>query len=298
MKLFKALLSLICSAILFAVPISAYAIDFSVDDTYNSVFVIYSGGALGSGFAIGKDCIVTNAHVIDDPDDVVIRSYSGEQYKAFVIGMNQEQDIAVLGVSSIEFPYLSIADASSINTGDDIYAIGAPKSMEYTLTKGVISAKERVIGNSKYIQIDAAINEGNSGGPLLNSSGQVIGINTLKMTDSEGIGLAIPMDTVCNCLQSFGLELDESGNVTGNIKLPDSPVSSSENYEPETKTDTLNPSEPETASSFTSFACLIAVISILLNVVLIILLIYQKKKNVPSNYDPSERTDFDIDILE
>lgn len=298
MKLFKALLSLICAAILFVVPISANAIDFSVEDTYESVFVIYSGNSLGSGFAIGKDCIVTNAHVIDNPNDVVIRSYSGDQYKAFVIGMDTKQDIAVLGVSSVEFPYLSIAEVASINIGDDIYAIGAPKSMEYTLTKGVVSAKERYIGDSKYIQIDAAINEGNSGGPLLNKSGHVIGMNTLKMTDSEGIGLAIPMDTICTCLKSFGLELDEAGNITGNIKLPDMPVSPSENYEPETNTNTLNPPESNKFSSFTSFACLVAVISILLNVVLIILLVYQKKKKVASNYDPSERTDFDIDILE
>ena len=300
MKLFKALLSLVCAAILFAIPISAYAIDFSVDDTYNSVFVIYSGDSLGSGFAIGKDCIVTNAHVIDNPNDVVIRSYSGDQYRAFVIGMSEEQDIAVLGVSATEFPYLSIADVSSIKTGDDIYAIGAPKSMEYTLTKGVISAKERIIRNSRYIQIDAAINEGNSGGPLLNSSGQVIGINTLKMTDSEGIGLAIPMDIVLNCLKSFGIEIDESGNVTGNIMLPENLTTPTEPTVPNQQNPgTVQPSQPESVSSFTSFACLVAVISILLNVVLIILLIYQKKKNIPIKYeDPSERTDFDIEILE
>ena len=96
-----------------------------------------------------------------------------------------------------------------MKTGDDIYAIGAPKGMAYTLTKGGVSAKERMIGNKSYIQIDAAINEGNSGGPLLNDAGQVLGMNTLKMSDSEGIGLAIPVNRICEYLKSLGIELKD-----------------------------------------------------------------------------------------
>ncbi len=98
-----------------------------------------------------------------------------------------------------------------MKTGDDIYAIGAPKGMAYTLTKGSVSAKERMIGKDPCIQIDAPINQGNSGDPLLNDAGEVLGMNTMKMSDSEGIGLAIPISRICDYLSSIGIALSNSG---------------------------------------------------------------------------------------
>lgn len=298
MKSLKILITLlVVTAVLLAASVQASAIGFVAEEVYESVFVVYSGRSLGSGFAVGKDCIITNAHVIEDPDDVVIKTYSGDEYNAFVIGLDKDQDIAVLGVSGIEFPYLTVADKSTMNTGDDIYAIGAPKSMAYTLTKGVISAKERTVGRYSYIQIDAPINKGNSGGPLLNDSGMVLGVNTLKMDDSEGIGLAIPMEAVCKYLKELGLELSESGNVSGAVAVPD--------VEEETTTATQNkpqktkPVPAETGyPKITIAAFVVAGISVCLNIVLFIMYTYQKNKNLYIVQHPSERTDFEIDILE
>ncbi len=299
MKHIKALISLIiAAAVLFACAFSAYAIGFNAEEVYESVFVIYSGESLGSGFAVGKNCIITNAHVISDTRNVYAVSYDGQEYQASIYGMDKSRDIAVLAVEGADFPYLPIADLSSVNTGDDIYAIGAPKSMAYTLTKGVISAKERIIGRSTYIQIDAAINEGNSGGPLLNDSGQVLGMNTLKLSDSEGIGLAIPADVILSCLIELEIELDSSGNVTViDATKPAPPVNNDEPHNDEPQNDNTD-GESEGLPAITYAALAAAGVSLLGNAVLLILLIYQKKRNLTVKYDPRERTDFDIDIWE
>ena len=115
---------------------------------------------------------------------------------------------------------IPVADSSATEIGDDVYAIGAPNSMAYTLTKGIVSSKERMIGTDVYIQIDAPLSEGNSGGPLLNGNGEVIGINSRKISNSEGIGLAIPMTVVCAYLEAQGYSMDENGNISSFI-VPD-----------------------------------------------------------------------------
>ena len=296
MKLQKVLLSLICVvAVLLSLPLSASAIGFTAEEKYNSVFVVTSGNSLGSGFAVGENCIVTNAHVLDNPNNIVLTTYAGETHAAYLVGYDQDKDIAVLGVKDAKFTPLTIADYKSLNTGDDVYAIGAPKSMAYTLTKGVISAKEREIGKYKYIQTDAAINEGNSGGPLLNDEGNVIGVNTLKMLDSEGIGLAIPMAVVSDFLKSLDIELDENGNVSETI------IQETKDEGVEKPSD-LNDDNEQKEPAKTPFIVTILLIalcgSVVGNVVLVILLAFQKRKNLNLKYDPRERTDFDIDILE
>lgn len=297
MKPIRVLLSLLMvMAILLASPVSASAIGFEAEAIYESIFVIYSGNSLGSGFALGTNCIITNAHVIADSSQISVLSYSGNEYKATVLGINENEDIAVLIVENGDFPYLTVADMSVMKTGDDIYAIGAPNGMAYTLTKGTVSAKERNIRNNSYIQIDAAINEGNSGGPLLNDNGQVLGMNTLKMSDSEGIGLAIPINRICDYLQSLDIELNENGNISNAIDLPQTIVDSS--VPTEDKNDQTDAHTDEKIPAITYIACAIAVISLSCNIVMAVMLIYQKKKNLTLQYDPKERTDFEIDIWE
>ncbi len=307
MKLQRAVISIICAvAVLFALPLSSSAIGFNAEEKYSSVFIVTSGLSLGSGFAIGENCVVTNAHVIDDVDNVVLTAYSGESFPAYTVGYDADKDIAVLGVADASFPTLTVADPDALNTGDDVYAVGAPNSMAYTLTKGVISAKEREVGKYKYIQTDAAVNEGNSGGPLLNDEGNVIGINTLKMSDSEGIGLAIPMTAVCEFVQSLGIELDANGNVCEVLSRD----GAGEEYESETE-DTAEFFDKDVNETYTDvwnvlksmpLMELILIValcgSVTINVILIIMLVFQKRKNLNLKYDPRERTDFDIDILE
>ena len=296
MKLQKVLLSIICVvAVLLALPLSASAIGFTAEAKYNSVFVVTSGNSLGSGFAVGENCIITNAHVLDNPNNIILTTYAGETHSAYLVGYEEDKDIAVLGVTDAKFTPLTIADYKSLNTGDDVYAIGAPKSMAYTLTKGVISAKEREIGKYKYIQTDAAINEGNSGGPLLNDEGNVIGINTLKMSDSEGIGLAIPMTVVSDFLKSLNIELDEHGNVSETIVQE---TKDEEKDKPADENDDKGQEKIVKTPLIVTILLIALCGSVAGNIVLVILLVFQKRKNLNLKYDPRERTDFDIDILE
>lgn len=298
MKLQKVLLSIICVvAVLLALPLSASAIGFTAEEKYNSVFVVTSGNSLGSGFAVGENCIITNAHVLDNPNDIALTTYAGEKHTAYLVGYDQDKDIAVLGVKDAKFTPLTIADYKTLNTGDDVYAIGAPKSMAYTLTKGVISAKEREIGKYKYIQTDAAINEGNSGGPLLNDEGNVIGINTLKMSDSEGIGLAIPMTVVSDFLKSLNIELDENGNVSETI-VQETTDEGKDNPSEKDEDNDKNKNDVVKTPLIVTILLIALCVSVAGNIVLIISLVFQKRKNLNLKYDPRERTDFDIDILE
>lgn len=272
--------------------IPAYAIGFDTEKVYNSVFVVYSGSSMGSGFAIGENCIITNAHVINNQYDVRIETYSGEIKRAFIVSMDERIDIAVIGVPDGSFTPLHVADLSAVNVGDDVYAIGAPNSLAFTLTKGVVSSKERFVSRQKYIQTDAAINTGNSGGPLLNDAGEVIGVNSYKMSDSEGIGLAIPIDVVVSFLETGEIELNESGNVIEPIvEEPQADLPASE---PPNDEDAIE--KPSSIVTLVLAICL--VISVGLNIALIIILVFQKKKNQYVKTDPSERTDFDIEILD
>lgn len=230
MKLKKTLLGMILVLVLLlALPLSVNAIGFNAETIYDSVFVIYSGDALGSGFAIGENCVITNAHVIDDVRDVTVQNYNGEEFPATVMDMDEDKDIAVLVVEEA-LTYLPVADIAKTNIGSDVYAIGAPQSLSYTLTKGVLSAKEREVSDYTYLQTDAAINNGNSGGPLLNDQGEVLGVNTLKLLDSEGIGLAIPITRVCEYMESLGIELEEGGNVKGRLDMPEAPPVTDDPY--------------------------------------------------------------------
>ena len=119
-------------AILLASPVSANAIGFEAESAYASVFVVYSGNSLGSGFAIGENCIVTNAHVIADNDHITIISYDGDEFEAAILGISEDEDIAVLVVDNITFPYLPVADLSSMKTGDVVaYILSRPTACKY-----------------------------------------------------------------------------------------------------------------------------------------------------------------------
>lgn len=206
---------LVVVGILFANCLQVYAINFEFGEVSKSVFVIVSGDltgddvSLGSGFAVDEQHIVTNAHVITNQLYIAIGSYSetaeyniGDIYPATLVSIDTALDIAVLKVDGVKLTPLKMADANTIKEGDDVYAIGAPEGLPYTLTKGTVSSKLRVIDGVEFVQTDAAINPGNSGGPLLNNDGKVIGVNTLKSTISENIGFAIRIDTVIDYINA------------------------------------------------------------------------------------------------
>jgi serine protease Do len=170
--------------------------------------------ALGSGFIIdAKGIVITNNHVIQDAEDIIVRVNGDKEFKAKVIGADPLSDIAVLQLETKEkFTPVKFGDSDQARIGDWVIAIGNPFGLGGTVTSGIISARNRSIGLSRYedyIQTDASINSGNSGGPLFDMNGDVIGINTaiLGRNGSIGIGFSIPSNsakTVIDQLIKFG----------------------------------------------------------------------------------------------
>ena len=175
----------------------------------------------GSGFVIDSEGhIATNDHVVDNADTVSVRFWNGDTYKATVVGTDASTDLAVIKVDapgSVLHP-LELGDSSAVEVGDVAFALGSPFGLEESFTGGIVSAVHRQIRAingftiNDSIQTDAAINHGNSGGPLLNSSGSVIGVNAQIRSDgggSDGVGFAIPSNTV----REISGQLIESGEV-------------------------------------------------------------------------------------
>ncbi len=167
------------------------------------------GEGLGSGVIYDdRGYIITNNHVAGNAEELIVTLWNGKEYKAELIGADENTDIAVIKIDNGDLKAASFAFIEEVEVGEVVIAVGSPFGLQQTVTRGVISAKGREITISpetlpmvNLIQTDAAINQGNSGGPLVNSSGQVIGINTIILSPSgasAGIGFAIPSDTVVN----------------------------------------------------------------------------------------------------
>jgi len=164
--------------------------------------------SLGSGFIINKNgTVITNNHVINNAEDIVVK-VGDKEYKAKVLGADPYADLAVLKIDSIDkFTPVKFADSDKARVGDWVVAIGNPFGLGGTVTAGIISARNRDINLTRYddfIQTDASINKGNSGGPLFNLDGDVIGINTAIIAPGQsgsiGIGFAIPSNAASNVI--------------------------------------------------------------------------------------------------
>jgi putative serine protease PepD len=190
------------------------------------------GGATGSGFVIDKEGhIITNQHVVEGASTVQVRFSDGTEVDAEVVGTDPSTDIAVLDVDrpASRLTPLSFAGAGSLRVGDSVIAIGSPFGLEGTLTSGIVSALGREIQSpnrftiENAIQTDAALNQGNSGGPVLDSAGRVVGVAAQIRSESggsDGIGYAIPGDTA----QRVARELIQDGSVEHaylGVSLPD-----------------------------------------------------------------------------
>lgn len=161
--------------------------------------------SVGSGFIVDKSgLIITNAHVIDDTTRIMVKLDSGEEFLAKIVGADTETDIAVLKIDAKkDLPFLNFGDSEKAQVGDWVLALGSPFGLNRTVTAGIISTTHRETPTSspfqKFIQTDAAINRGNSGGPLVNMKGEVIGVNSQIATstgDYNGIGFALPASDV------------------------------------------------------------------------------------------------------
>jgi len=212
-------------------------VGISTEVTYQSHYGTQSSTVTGSGFIIDKSgYILTNHHVvqyaIEGGYPITVMLYNGDSYPATIVGYeDDDSDVAVLKIEGDEFSAATLGDSNSIRVGETIYAVGNPLGeLDYTMTKGMISAMDREITTTSdsgatstinMFQIDAAVNSGNSGGPVYNGEGEVIGIVTAKYSDTyaemgiEGLGFAIPIDDALNIAN----DLIQNGYVRGKAYL-------------------------------------------------------------------------------
>jgi len=173
--------------------------------------------SLGSGVIVSADgYIVTNFHVVREADQIVVRLADQSEHRAKLVGSDPKIDIALLKIDGTGLPPLPLGNSDRLQVGEPVMAIGNPFGLDQTVTTGIVSAKERFIGSGPYddfIQTDASVNPGNSGGALIDTRGALVGINTAIFSQtggSVGIGFAIPVNLVKDVL----VQLKERGTVT------------------------------------------------------------------------------------
>ena len=174
----------------------------------------FKSQSLGSGFIISADgYILTNAHVVNSADEVIVKLSDKREFKAKIIGADRRTDVALLKIDASGLPKVSIGDPSQLKVGEWVAAIGSPFGLENTMTAGIVSAKGRALPQENFvpfIQTDVAINPGNSGGPLFNLKGEVVGINSQiysRSGGSMGLSFSIPIDVaidISNQLKAGG----------------------------------------------------------------------------------------------
>lgn len=174
----------------------------------------YKTQSLGSGFIISADgYILTNAHVVSEADEVLVKLYDKREFKAKIIGADKRTDVALIKIEATGLPKVTVGDPNLLKVGEWVAAIGSPFGLENTMTAGIVSAKGRALPQENYvpfIQTDVAINPGNSGGPLFNLRGEVVGVNSQiysKNGGSMGLSFSIPIDVaidISNQLKSNG----------------------------------------------------------------------------------------------
>jgi serine protease Do len=170
---------------------------------------------VGSGFILTADgFVMTNAHVVEGADEVLVTLADKREFKAKIIGADKRSDVAVVKIEATGLPAVKIGDINRLKVGEWVMAIGSPFGLENTVTAGIVSAKQRDTGDYlPFIQTDVAINPGNSGGPLINMRGEVVGINSQIYSRSggfQGISFAIPIDEAARVSD----QLRSSGRVT------------------------------------------------------------------------------------
>ncbi|WER49720.1 DegQ family serine endoprotease [Cupriavidus sp. WKF15] len=165
---------------------------------------------LGSGFIVSPDgLILTNAHVVDGAQEVTVKLTDRREFKAKVLGTDQQTDVAVIRIDAKDLPVVRLGDPSRVKVGEPVLAIGSPYGFENTVTAGIVSAKSRSLPDDTYvpfIQTDVAVNPGNSGGPLFNQRGEVIGINSQIYSQTggyQGLSFAIPINVATKVEQQL-----------------------------------------------------------------------------------------------
>lgn len=177
----------------------------------------FKSQSLGSGFIISADgYILTNAHVVNEADEVLVKLSDKREFKAKIIGADKRTDVALIKIEATNLPKVTIGDPNALKVGEWVAAIGSPFGLENTMTAGIVSAKGRALPQENFvpfIQTDVAINPGNSGGPLFNLRGEVVGVNSQiysKSGGSMGLSFSIPIDVAID----ISNQLKANGKIT------------------------------------------------------------------------------------
>jgi S1-C subfamily serine protease len=187
--------------------------DFSgiIEESIKSVVTIRTDVSQGSGFFIANNgYIITNAHVMEGAKAATIITYDGKSHKVQKIGENTGMDITLLKIENENYSPLELADSDEIKQGERVIAIGNPLGLSFSVTQGIISNvhQKGENGLNAYVQIDAALNSGNSGGPLINIDGEVIGINNFKISGAESLGFALESNYIKTTVNNIFNELE------------------------------------------------------------------------------------------
>jgi S1-C subfamily serine protease len=178
----------------------------------DSVFTIKAGDSLGSGFVVTpQGDALTCRHVVGDAQEVEVTLANGDKAKAQVTAKDNERDLALLKLDRPGLPVVVFVSADSLKSGVRVAAVGAPLGLKNSVTEGVVSAPAREVNGQKYLQISAALNQGNSGGPVVDSAGNVVGIATAIIKEATNVGFALPSDSVLDFLKAR--------NVTASVAL-------------------------------------------------------------------------------
>ena len=210
-----------------AVPPPEKIVRDLVSQLGEAVVQVKTPGGLGSGFILNEDgYLLTNFHVTEGETQISVEVYhqNGSQLerntyrKIRVVALNKFADLALLKIEDKDAPKFSrvlIGESDKMEVGDHVFAIGSPMGFERTVTEGILSTKTRELGGDLYLQTTTQINPGNSGGPLFNMRGEVVGITNMKITFSEGLGFAIPIEVAKNFLNhrdAFAYDNDNPSN--------------------------------------------------------------------------------------
>lgn len=189
--------------------------DFSgiIENVIKSVITVRTDVSQGSGFVIAEGgYIVTNAHVMEGAKAATIVTYDGQIHKVSIIGQDSKMDIALLKIGETNYKPLTLENSNNVQVGEKVIAIGNPLGLQFSVSEGIISAVNRrgTNGLNNYIQTDASLNPGNSGGPLIDVNGRVVGINNFKISGSENIGFALESNYIKSTVNEIFKQVNET----------------------------------------------------------------------------------------
>ncbi len=175
----------------------------------DSVVTVKADNRVGAGFIVSADGgVLSSAHLVEDADKVVLTMGDNSEVTAAVEKKDDERDLALLRLDRVNLPVVRFAGSGALKPGTKVAAVGSPLGLEGSVTEGVISAVDREIDGKNYLQIDAALNEGNSGGPIIDERGRVVGVATAVIKEAENVGFAIPSDEAIAFLQQAGVAVN------------------------------------------------------------------------------------------